>query len=129
MTGLKQRFWAYTIMALFVIAITAHAGSLRAQEGAKPASNATTIPSTQEEPKSEKAEGQEKVKEGEEAEAIRHSPSVKWIARHIGLTNDQAYWLVHRPEFCGDLLLYGQAVAQNTSRLLQGTHINHPERH
>ena len=93
MTGLKQRFWAYTIMALFVIAITAHAGSLRAQEGAKPASNATTIPSTQEEPKSEKAEGQEKVKEGEEAEAIRHSPSVKWIARHIGLTDDQAYWL------------------------------------
>ena len=48
---------------------------------------------TQEEPKSEKAEGREQVKEGEEADAIRNAPAVKWIARHTGLTNDGAYWL------------------------------------
>ena len=93
MTRLKQRFWAYAIMALLVIAMIAPASLLRAQESAKPASSATTIPSSQEEPKSEKAEGREKVKEGEEADAIRNAPAVKWIARHTGLTNDGAYWL------------------------------------
>lgn len=93
MTGLKQRFWAYTIIALLVIAMIAPASLLRAQESAKPASSATTIPSSQEEPKSEKAEGREKVKEGEEADAIRNAPAVKWIARHTGLTNNGAYWL------------------------------------
>ena len=93
MTGLKQRFWAYIIMAFLAIAIIVPVSSLRAQQGAKPPSNATTVPSTQEQPKSEKAEGQEKVKEGEPADAIRHSPSVKWIARHTGLTDDQTYWV------------------------------------
>src|SRR5512140_1296090 len=93
MTELKQRFWAYTIMALLMIVMIAPASLLRAQESAKPASGATTIPSSQEEPKSEKAEVREKVKEGEEADAIRNAPAVKWIARHTGLTNNGAYWL------------------------------------
>ncbi|MGZ4858152.1 MAG: ATP synthase F0 subunit B [Candidatus Angelobacter sp.] len=80
-------------MALALFAVIAPAGTLLAQESAKPASEATTIPSGQEGPKSEKAEGREKVKEGQEADAIRNAPAVKWIARHTGLTNDQAYWL------------------------------------
>lgn len=88
----SQRFLVCAIIVLLGATI-APAGWLRAQEAVKPASSATTIPSAQEEPKSEKAEGQEKVKEGEAADAIRHSPSVKWIARHTGLTDDQAYWL------------------------------------
>ena len=92
MARTRQRLWVCAVIMLLGIMI-APAGLLRAQEGAKPPSNATTIPSTQEEPKSEKAEGQEKVKEGGEADAIRHSPSVKWIARHTGLTDDQTYWL------------------------------------
>jgi F-type H+-transporting ATPase subunit b len=86
-----QRILIYAIVVLLGVAIVP-AGTLRAQESAKPAS-ATTIPSSQEEPKSEKAEGQEKVKEGGEADAIRHAPAIKWIARHTGLTDDGAYWL------------------------------------
>ncbi len=92
MKRLSQRFWIYAAITLLGVSI-APASLLRAQEGAKPASTATTIPSSHEEPKSEKAEGREKVKEGEEADAIRNAPAVKWIARHTGLTNDGAYWL------------------------------------
>jgi F-type H+-transporting ATPase subunit b len=92
MKRMIRRVWVYAIIALLCVMI-APASLLRAQEGTKPASSATTIPSTQEEPKSEKAEGREKVKEGEEADAIRNAPAVKWIARHTGLTNDGAYWL------------------------------------
>lgn len=88
----SQKFWIYAVIALLGVSI-APASLLRAQQGTKPASSATTIPSSQEEPKSEKAEGREKVKEGEEADAIRNAPAVKWIARHTGLTNDGAYWL------------------------------------
>ncbi|HSK44686.1 MAG TPA: ATP synthase F0 subunit B [Candidatus Binatia bacterium] len=83
----------HAVLAVTLFTFVVPVKSLIAQEGAKPASSATTIPSTQEEPKSEKAEGREKVKEGEEADAIRNAPAVKWIARHTGLTNDGAYWL------------------------------------
>lgn len=89
----RQRFWLESTLALALLIVMSPAGILRAQESAKPPSAATTIPSTQEEPKSEKAEGQEKVKEGGEADAIRHAPMIKWISRKTGLTNDQAYWL------------------------------------
>ena len=92
MKSLSQRIWVCAIMVLLVVMI-APARLLRAQESAKPPSNATTVPSTQEEPKSEKTEGQEKVKEGEPADAIRHAPMIKWISRKTGLTNDQTYWL------------------------------------
>src|SRR6476661_9852720 len=87
-----QRVRIYAVITVLGI-VMMPIGTLRAQESPKPASSATTIPSAQEEPKSEKAEGREKVKEGEEADAIRNAPAVKWIARHTGLTNDQAYWL------------------------------------
>jgi len=87
-----QRVWIYAVITVLGI-VMMPIGTLRAQESPKPASSATTIPSAQEEPKSEKAEGREKVKEGEEADAIRNAPAVKWIARHTGLTNDGAYWL------------------------------------
>jgi F-type H+-transporting ATPase subunit b len=92
MKRLSQRFWISAVITVLGIVMMS-VGTLRAQESAKPASSATTIPSSQEEPKSEKAEGREKVKEGEEADAIRNAPAVKWIARHTGLTNDGAYWL------------------------------------
>lgn len=78
-------------MAILIAIVPA--GALRAQESAKPASAATAEPTAQAEKKSEKAEGQEKVKEGGEADAIRNAPAVKFIARHTGLTNNQAYWL------------------------------------
>ncbi|MGZ7100228.1 MAG: ATP synthase F0 subunit B [Candidatus Angelobacter sp.] len=78
-------------MALF--AVIAPAGTLRAQESANPASAATAERPEQAEHTPDKAEGQEKVKEGGEADAIRNAPAVKFIARHTGLTNDQAYWL------------------------------------
>lgn len=93
MTGFRQRFWGQAILALVLFAMIAPAGTLRAQESVKPASGATAERPARAETSSEKAQGQEKVKEGGEADAIRNAPAVKFIARHTGLTNDQAYWL------------------------------------
>jgi hypothetical protein len=89
MTGLKQRFWGQAVLALAMLIAIAPVGALYAQESAKPASSATAEPPA----KAEKAQGQEKVKEGGEADAIRNAPAIKFIARHTGLTIDQAYWL------------------------------------
>jgi F-type H+-transporting ATPase subunit b len=93
MARLRQRFWGQAVLALAIFIAIAPAGALRAQESAKPASGATAEPAAEAEQKSEKTEGQEKVKEGGEADAIRNAPAVKFIARHTGLTNNQAYWL------------------------------------
>jgi F-type H+-transporting ATPase subunit b len=76
-------------MVLVLFAVIAPAGALPAQDSAKPSAERPA----QAEPKSDKAEGQEQVKEGGEADAIRNAPAVRFIARHTGLTNDQAYWL------------------------------------
>src|ERR1700681_632564 len=91
MTGFRQKFCSRVIMALLLFVIAS--ATLRAQESAKPASSATAEPAATAEHQSEKAQGQEKVKEGGEADAIRNAPAVKFIARHTGLTNNQAYWL------------------------------------
>jgi F-type H+-transporting ATPase subunit b len=93
MTGLKQRFWGQAVLALAMLIAIAPAGTLLAQESAKPASSATAEPPAKAEHEAEKAQGQEKVKEGGEADAIRNAPAIKFIARHTGLTIDQAYWL------------------------------------
>ena len=92
MAILRQRFWGQAVLALAMVIAIVPAGALRAQESAKPESSAAS-PAAQAEQKSEKTEGQEKVKEGGEADAIRNAPAVKFIARHTGLTNNQAYWL------------------------------------
>lgn len=92
MKTLSKRIWVYAVIALLGLTI-APARTLRAQENAKPASSTAAEPASKAEHQSEKAEGQEKVKEGGEADAIRNAPAVKFIARHTGLTNDQAYWL------------------------------------
>jgi hypothetical protein len=33
------------------------------------------------------------TKDGGEAEQIKNAPAVRWIARHTGLSNTQAYWI------------------------------------
>ena len=89
MKQLIRRVWVYAAIAALAIAI-APAGSARAQENAKPATTAQKPPQAAN--PSPKHEGEEQLENGGEADAIRHSPSVKWIARHTGLTVDQAYW-------------------------------------
>jgi F-type H+-transporting ATPase subunit b len=91
MNQLMQRVWVYATIAVLGIAM-ACVGTPRAQESAKPA-NATAQQPPQATPPSPEHEGQKELENGGEADAIRHSPSVKWIARHTGLTVDQAYWL------------------------------------
>jgi len=86
----RMTFWAATAFALLFFAITP-ARLLRAQESAKPASEAQAEQKSEQEPN--KAKGEHEVKEGGEADAIRNAPAVKFIARHTGLTNNQAYWL------------------------------------
>jgi F-type H+-transporting ATPase subunit b len=41
----------------------------------------------------EKEKGKQEEKEGGAADAIRHAPSIHWIARHTGTTDDLVYWL------------------------------------
>jgi F-type H+-transporting ATPase subunit b len=93
MARVKQRFWGQAVLVLAIFIAIAPAGALRAQDSAKPAGSGPAASTAQVEQKSEKSEGQEKVKEGGEADAIRNAPAVKFIARHTGLTNNQAYWL------------------------------------
>jgi F-type H+-transporting ATPase subunit b len=85
----RATFWTALALVLLLFSNTPK-GLLRAQESAKPGE-------AQAEQKSEqapdKAKGEHEVKEGGEADAIRNAPAVKFIARHTGLTNDQAYWL------------------------------------
>ena len=86
----RVTFWAAAALALLFFVI-ASARLLRAQESAKPASEARAEQKSEQEPN--KAKGEHEVKEGGEADAIRNAPAVKFIARHTGLTNNQAYWL------------------------------------
>jgi F-type H+-transporting ATPase subunit b len=92
MKQLIQRVWVYAIVALLGIVI-APVGTVRAQESTNPAS--TAAPQGQAKPaqSAPKHEGEEQLEQGGEADAIRNAPAVKWIARHTGLTTNQAYWL------------------------------------
>jgi F-type H+-transporting ATPase subunit b len=83
-------FWAAAALALLFFAIVP-AGVLRAQESAKPASEAKAEQKSEQAP--DKTKGEQEVKEGGEADAIRNAPAIKFIARHTGLTNNQAYWV------------------------------------
>jgi F-type H+-transporting ATPase subunit b len=89
----RQRFWAKVILVLALVGVLLPAGVLRAQESSKPANSPEAVQPAQVERGSEQAKGEREVKQGAEADAIRHSPAVKYIARHTGLTDDQAYWL------------------------------------
>ncbi|MGB9119535.1 MAG: ATP synthase F0 subunit B [Candidatus Angelobacter sp.] len=85
-----QRVLVFAILVWLGAAIMP-AGTLRAQEGAKPASAAQG--QAQPSNPSPKHEGEQQLENGGEADAIRNAPAVRWIARHTGLTNNGAYWL------------------------------------
>jgi F-type H+-transporting ATPase subunit b len=92
MKSFGQRFWIYAAITVLGIALTP-IGNLRAQENPNPAS--TSAPHGQAKPAepSPRHEGEQQLEQGGEADAIRNAPAVKWIARHTGLTKNQAYWL------------------------------------
>src|SRR5579859_3181257 len=87
-----QRVWICAVITVLGIAMMP-IRPLRAQESKNPAS--TAAPHGQAKPAegSAKHEGEQQLENGGEADAIRNAPAVKWIARHTGLTNNQAYWL------------------------------------
>ena len=91
MKQMVQRVWFYATIAVLGIAIVP-VGTVRAQENEKPASSTAQQPPQAAHP-SAKHEGEEQLESGGEADAIRNAPAVKFIARHTGLTNNQAYWL------------------------------------
>ena len=95
MSRTTQKLWIEAALALALLVVMLPAGAARAQEGAgvKPPGAAATQSQAQPEQPSTSQEGQKKLEQGGEADAIRHSPSVKWVARHTGLTDDQAYWV------------------------------------
>jgi F-type H+-transporting ATPase subunit b len=90
MNRLFQRVWLCALAAVMAIAITP-AGTARAQEN--PAT--TSAPHGQAKPAQPSArhEGEQQLEQGGEADAIRNAPAVKFIARHTGLTKNQAYWV------------------------------------
>lgn len=92
MKYLLQKVWVYAAIAVLGIAI-AQPRTMRAQEHAKPASTAAAQDQAQTAQPSPEHEGEKQLENGGEADAIRNAPAVKWIARHTGLTNNQAYWL------------------------------------
>jgi F-type H+-transporting ATPase subunit b len=92
MKQLIQRVWVYAIVALLGIVI-APVGTVRAQESTNPASTAAHQGQAKPAQSAPKHEGEEQLEQGGEADAIRNAPAVKWIARHTGLTTNQAYWL------------------------------------
>jgi F-type H+-transporting ATPase subunit b len=87
-----HRVWVCAIIALLGVMI-APCGMVKAQENAKPASAAAAEGQAKSDQSSPKNEGVQQLENGGEADAIRNAPAVKWIARHTGLTNNQAYWL------------------------------------
>jgi F-type H+-transporting ATPase subunit b len=92
MKKICQRSWVCSLAVLLALAITI-AMPLRAQESAKPASTPAHGQAQPSGTPSPKHEGEEQLENGGEADAIRNAPAVKWIARHTGLTRNQAYWL------------------------------------
>src|SRR6478672_1941557 len=92
MKSFGQRVWACAVITVLAIALTP-IGNLRAQENPNPAS--TSAPHGQAKPAqpSPRHEGEQQLEQGGEADAIRNAPAVKWIAKHTGLTKNQAYWV------------------------------------
>jgi F-type H+-transporting ATPase subunit b len=92
MKRMSRRVWVYAVITLLGIAMGT-SGALRAQENPNPASTAAPQGQAQPSHPSPKHEGEQQLENGGEADAIRNAPAVKWIARHTGLTKNQAYWL------------------------------------
>jgi F-type H+-transporting ATPase subunit b len=91
MKRFSQRLWLSAVAVLLGLALMP-ASSLQAQESPKPANNAAQGQAQQSQA-SAKHEGEEQLENGGEADAIRNAPAVRFIARHTGLTKNQAYWL------------------------------------
>jgi F-type H+-transporting ATPase subunit b len=91
MSLLRQRSWSAGALVLALCAAMALPALLRGQEPPRPSSSAVQAAQPEHKAEPAKAEGEEKG--GGEADAIRHSAAVKFIARKTGLTDDQAYWL------------------------------------
>jgi len=89
MKSFGQRVWIYAVITVLGVALT----PMRAQENPNPAT--TSAPHGQAKPAepSPGHEGEQQLEQGGEADAIRNAPAVKWIAKHTGLTKNQAYWL------------------------------------
>lgn len=87
-----QQVWIYAVITVLGI-VMMPIGILRAQESPNPASTAAPHGQAKPAEQSPKHEGEQQLENGGEADAIRNAPAVKWIARHTGLTNNQAYWL------------------------------------
>ena len=87
MASHRQKFWIKAVLALLLLAAIP-SGILSAQEPAKPESSAQA---EQGKPESIKVKDEKKAEN--EADAIRHSSAVQYIARKTGLTVDQTYWI------------------------------------
>ncbi|HZU30160.1 MAG TPA: ATP synthase F0 subunit B [Candidatus Angelobacter sp.] len=98
MTTRIQKIWIHALLGMALL-VPSSVGVLRAQEPAKPTASPKPIDVTPEgqlgkaEEKEEKAKGEQEEKNGRDADAIRHSPSVHWLASKTGMSDDQAYWL------------------------------------
>jgi F-type H+-transporting ATPase subunit b len=88
MASRRQKYWIKAVLALLLL-VTMPSGILRAQETA-PATDSKAVHAADQ---AEKEKGKQEEKAGGEADAIRHSPAVNFLARHTGLSNDVVYWI------------------------------------
>jgi F-type H+-transporting ATPase subunit b len=68
----------------------------------------------------EKEKGKQEEKEGGAADAIRHSPSIHWIASHTGMTDDLVYWVCIGLNFAVIFVGIGWLMRKNLPGYFQG---------
>jgi F-type H+-transporting ATPase subunit b len=88
MASRRQKYWIKAVLALLLLAAMP-SRVLHAQEAA-PATDSKAVHAAD---LADKETGKQEEKAGGEADAIRHSPAVNFLARHTGLSNDVVYWI------------------------------------
>src|SRR5579864_9102817 len=91
-----RKYWMKVVLALAFLAVVLPGRIVIAQSQEIPATDPKAeqqVNKAEEREKQEKEKGKQKEEEGAPADAIRHSPSVHWLARHTGMSDDHVYWI------------------------------------
>lgn len=88
----SRRNWVKAVLALVLFAVIVPGRAVVAQQTPEtdPKAEQAVDKSVAQ---AEKEKGKQEEKEGGAADAIRHSPSIHWLAKTTGLSDDQVYWI------------------------------------
>lgn len=116
MASHRQKYWIKAVLALLLLAAMP-SGILCAQESAPPSADSKTVQAADQ---AEKEKGKQEEKAGGEADAIRHSPSINFLARKTGLSNDVVYWICIGLNFAVIFLGIGWLMRKNLPGYFKG---------